>query len=388
MVAPYQFTSKDERPFYDLVQYAFNKPQTPTRDATFASLFAHSLGWGSGQPLHSGFLATKFTVDLAGTAYQMAGVGYVASYPEASGQGEITALMHQAFSDMRMAGMTLAYLAPFSSQFYRRFGFEHAFGQATHTLPAAALPQFDAPHDVLVTREPLLESITAISPVYLRNSAVTHGAVRREQWWWENLVTHYPSRELAVARMGDHVTGYMIYERLESHFVIHELFFDDLPSLQALGHFVDGHQNMFADVTYVTGNVRPLYDLVPESTALTTTVKPYMMARIVDVADFLARYPYQVSDLAPVLLQINDDFISENDGLWQLQIDDGQVTFQKVVSGEPSVTLDIRELVKAAFGVRSLRSAYALGQIDGDPFTVATVSELFTQKPSQLYDYF
>jgi len=388
MTTPYQLTGKDERAFYDLVQYAFNKPQSPTRDATFASLFAHSLGWGSGQPLHSGFLATQFTVDFAGTAYQMGGVGYVASYPEASGKGEITALMHQAFNDMRAAGITLAYLAPFSSRFYRQFGFENAFGQATHTLPAQALPHFDAPQDVVVTREPLLESITAISPVYLRNSAVTHGAIRREQWWWENLVTHYPSRELAVARMGDHVTGYLIYERLAHEFVVHELFFDDLPTLQALGHFIAGHQNRFANFTYISGNVQPLYDIVPESTALTTTVKPYMMARIVDVADFLSRYPYQESDMAPVVLQINDDFISENAGLWQLQIDDGQVTLQQLTTGNPSVTMDIRALVKAAFGVRSLRNAYSLSQIDGDPFTVATVSELFTQKPSQLYDYF
>ena len=384
----YQFTAKDERAFYALARYAFHKPQSPTRDATFASLFAHSLGWGSGEPLSSGFLGTNFTVDLSGTAYKMSGVGYVASYPEATGKGGITALMHHAFTDMRAQGITLSYLAPFSTTFYRRFGYENAFVQATHTLAASDLPKFPLPADVTVTRATLNEVIDAISPVYLRNAAITHGGVRRERWWWENMATHYPEREVAVAWLGDHATGYVIYQREDREFIVHEWFFDDLPAMQALGHFIVGHKTAFEKFTYLTGDPDLLYDLVPESRHLSTTIAPYMMARIVDVADFLQRYPYQASDLAPVVMQINDDFIPENTGLWQLQIDDGTTQLTKLTQGEPMVTLSEQELVKASFGVRSLRSAYTLGLVDGDPFTVATLSDLFLQKPSQLYDYF
>ena len=78
-----------EAEFYALARYAFNKPQSPNRDAAFASLYAHSDVWGIGEPLQSGLLSTNFAVDFAGVNYKMSGIGYVASYPEAGGNGGV-----------------------------------------------------------------------------------------------------------------------------------------------------------------------------------------------------------------------------------------------------------------------------------------------------------
>ncbi|WP_225049072.1 GNAT family N-acetyltransferase [Lacticaseibacillus kribbianus] len=384
-----RLTEEDESSFYALARYAFHKPQSETRDRAFASLYAHSDAWGTGNPLSSGLLGTHFVVDLAGVTYKMSGVGYVASYPEASGQGGIRTIMAQAFADMRANGETLSYLAPFSATFYRRFGYEGAFDQVTHEMAAADLPKVPRHSGaVTVVRVPFRAAIDAMAAVYGRSKETTRGGLRRADWWWLNMADHYPNREAAVAMLGDHPTGYVIYERVGDLFWVHELFYDDLESLLALTQFCAAHRTAFARFRYTTGDPESLHDLLPDPSVLTSQVRPYMMARIVDVEDFMTRYPYQVSDLAPVVFGIKDDNIPENDGRWRLAINDGQASFTRDTSGVPAITLTIQELVKVCFGVRSLRDAYNFGLIDGDPFTVASLDDAFLQRQTQLFDYF
>ncbi|WP_125703831.1 GNAT family N-acetyltransferase [Lacticaseibacillus daqingensis] len=385
-----RLVAEDEAAFYALARYAFHKPQSETRDRAFASLYAHSAAWAVGTPLQSGLLGTHFEVDLSGVTYKMSGVGYVSSYPEASGHGGISAIMQQAFADMRANGETLSYLAPFSSTFYRRFGYEGAFDQVTHTIAARDLPKVPrVSAAVTVARVPFRAAIEAMAAVYGRSKDATRGGLRRADWWWSNMADHYPNREVAVAMLGERPTGYVIYERDGDTFRILEQFHDDLDALLALARFITAHRTAFAQFVYTTGNPESLHDLLPEPGALTTTVRAYMMARIVDVQDFMQRYPYQVSDLAPVVIAIQDDFLPANAGLWQLAINDGQVTFERATStATPALRLSIEQLVKVSFGVRTLRDASNLGLIDGDAFTIASVGDAFLQRQTQLYDYF
>ncbi|WP_461215047.1 GNAT family N-acetyltransferase [Lacticaseibacillus sp. GG6-2] len=384
-----RLTHDQEQEFYALARYAFNKPQSPHRDAAFASLFAHSDAWGIGEPLQSGLLSTHFAVDFSGVTYKMSGIGYVASYPEAGGNGGITAIMHEAFAQMRKNGETLSYLAPFSATFYRRFGYEGAFDQVTHSLAARDMPKLPRTNAAIhVQRRRFAAAIPAMQAIYGRNKVATRGGVLRADWWWLNMADHYPAREVAVAMMGERPIGYLVYERAGDTFILHEVFYDDLTALIALGRFVSAHRSAFAQFVYTTGNPESLHDLFPEPGVLKTTVAPYMMARIVDVQDFMQRYPYQVSDLAPLIFAISDDFIPENSGLWQLAIDDGKVGFKAVTEGTPAVKLSEQQLVKATFGVRSLRDAYSLGLIDGDAYTIAAISDIFINHQTQLYDYF
>ena len=388
MVAVARLTASDEAAYYALARYAFNLPQSESRDRAFASLYAHSQAWGSGEPLESGVLGTHFEVDFAGTTYKMSGIGYVASYPETAGNGGISAIMKEAFKDMRAAGETLSYLAPFASTFYRRFGYEGAFDQVEHVLPAAAFPKVpQRSNEVTVHRVPFRAAIAAMREVYERSSDATRGGLRRADWWWQNLADHYPDREVAVATLGERPTGYVIYQREAATFRIIEQFHDDLDTLLALARFIGGHRTAYQQFVYTTGNPESLHDLLPDPSVLSTSVHAYMMARIVDVADFMRRYPYQVTDLAPVLIGITDDYIPENAGVWRLALDDGQATFEKA-TGKPQIALSIQQLVKATFGVRPLQDAYNLGLIDGDPFTITSVGAAFITRQAQLYDYF
>lgn len=113
-----------------------------------------------------------------------------------------------------------------------------------------------------------------------------------------------------------------------------------------------------------------------------------MMARIVSLADFLARYPYEVADLEAVKIAVSDDFLPENSGVWQLSLHAGQPTVTKLASQTADITVTIQQLTKAMMGYRTLASQAHYGQVSGDAVKIAQLSAAFNQTQPMLWDYF
>ncbi len=90
--------------------------------------------------LTSQVMATPFPVNFYGQEYLMAGIGYVASYPEARGQGGINQIMEKILEDCRDRKVSLSYLAPFSYPFYRRYGYEQSFDKISYQLNSRDVP--------------------------------------------------------------------------------------------------------------------------------------------------------------------------------------------------------------------------------------------------------
>lgn len=388
MPAVRKLTKQDEAAYYRLLAYTGQGGHGPTGQANFGLRFEHSASWGIGRPLAAALLGTHFNVDFAGTTYRTAGLGNLAYYPEAYTDDTLAALMRAAFASMQQTGETLAYIKPFSASVLRQFGFEVAFDQMTHRLAARDLPPLPKPQSaaVHVVRRAYAEAIPALAALYSRSKEATRGGLQRPTWWWQYQAGRQPHVEVAMSLLGEHPSGYLLYQRDGTTLRLHELFYDDLASLLALGQFVFALRPYFETIVFTTGNLAPLHDLLPEPAVLHSSRVPAMMARIIDLPAFMRRYPYQISDLAPTVVAVQDDFLPVNGGLWQLTIDDGQAHFARAKAGEPAVSLSEQQLVKAAFGVRSLQEAYALGLVDGDAYAISAMNDIFVAHQAQLYD--
>ena len=89
---------------FALATYAFNGADTPERRERFRTLAENSWNYGffdEEDRLTSQVMATPFPVNFYGQEYLMAGIGYVASYPEARGQGGINQIMEKILEDCR-----------------------------------------------------------------------------------------------------------------------------------------------------------------------------------------------------------------------------------------------------------------------------------------------
>jgi predicted acetyltransferase len=68
----------------------------------------------------------------------MAGIGGVATLPEARRQGHVRKLFEKAFADIHEQGAAFSHLFPFSYGYYRKFGYEHCGSAPKYILPIDA----------------------------------------------------------------------------------------------------------------------------------------------------------------------------------------------------------------------------------------------------------
>ena len=127
---------------FDLAAYAFAREKSATKVERFEYLARNSKNYGSlaEKKLVSQIMATPFLVNFWNQTFEMRGIGYVSSYPEFRKQGRIDKLMKQVLEDSYDEGVQLAYLAPFSYPFYRRYGYETAFLQIRYEALAEKWP--------------------------------------------------------------------------------------------------------------------------------------------------------------------------------------------------------------------------------------------------------
>lgn len=374
--------------FYNLYLYSFNREDSLHRKQVFKERFDHSLVYGlmNRQKLGSGLFSIPFEVNFHGVDYKMNGIGDVMSAPEFGGHGGASSLLNAALNDMHENQVTLSYLAPFSYRYYRRFGYEQVFDHTVISLDNYNLPRIKNPTAGYVMRDKIKDMNPKIKAIYQSDNEL--GGVIRPQWWWDHMLDKHQDYQIATA-FDDHdeIIGYLIYYSEGETFYIHE--WKNLTDLsrKLLSRFIVSHQSIFRKFVYESADPDLKADLLEEPGLAKVEVQPYMMARIVDLSDFLQRYPVQKTTLAKTYLKVNDT-LAWNNHTWCLAIEDGIVTLEIADDHTPQLELTIQNLTKAMFGYRSLNSLFESGAVSGDQKKLVELNEIFVKNKPQLIDYF
>lgn len=384
-------SAKDFESMYALTLYAFNKLDDPTRKESFETLYNHSKAWGlfSQGQLQSAMMGTPFEVNFHGAQYSAMCVGYVASYPEYGGKGSISQLMHAAFKEWQTQKVTLSYLAPFSYPFYRRFGYEQAFSLYEYQVLGQDLPKVKPvdPDAIQIKRKPLTEALNEIGPFFNHHPQNQAGGVVREQWWWQYLTIKHPNWETALAYTNDKLSGYVIYSRDVPAFNIHELFSANPDSTLAIWQFINKHQSGFDTFNFASSDPFDLQTIVPDPAKIKTSVVPYMMARIVNLTNFVRNYPFEHS-LESMTINVTDDFVPDNAGSWQLQVHNEHVDWQPITTNTPNISISIEALTQAMLGTVSIFALADYGQVKGSKDALRDFNHALVKSKPMLWDYF
>ena len=85
-----------------LVEYSFLKTNDLRQDANFLSRYDHSMSFGEYKDgkLASYIMVNEFESRIFAKKVKMGGVGYVATYPENRGQGDINRLMNEIILEL------------------------------------------------------------------------------------------------------------------------------------------------------------------------------------------------------------------------------------------------------------------------------------------------
>lgn len=394
-MAQYRLNSSDDlEKFYQLYLYAFNAVDGPRRRKFFFERCRHGLVYGlkKDERLASALYSLPFTVDFHGIKYKMNGIGDVATAPESSGQGGASTLLQAALEEMSAAGVTLSYLAPFSYQYYRRFGYEQVFNHLHYSLSNQKIPKFK-PKQVggKIVRGKLADHLPELAQFYASyaNSGLK-GGMLREQWWWNYLTLKNDWFVGIYYDEDQQVQGYVIYELAPERLVVKEMLYLNSGAFEQLAAFIFNHKNTVRSLLFDSPAAIYQGDWLADPDSVQVEVLPYMMARIVDLKDFLLRYPYVKENFAPITFGIEDQNLPQNSGIWELSAINGKVSIQKTAELVSDTTdkITIQEFTKAAFGAQNINKLVLHGKADLSLKIARQLDEILVKEPPEFVDYF
>lgn len=387
----YRLTAEDENQFYELYLYAFNKQDSPARRAFFRPRYEHALTYGVKQngQLVSGLYSLPFKVNFYGQTYKMNGIGDVMSAPEYSGHGGASTLLQAALQDMYADGVELSYLAPFSLTFYRRLGYEQTFNHTVYRMASRDLPKLRAGDDGgSVTRGSLVDMYADLAPVYARSDINHRGGLIRADWWWQYLCLKNNWDAALYRDASGAAKGYLIYNRGTSQLVVKEFVAETVAARQQLLAFIAKHRVTFSEIVYDAPDTDFLEDYFPNADQVEARIEPFMMARIVHLQNFMAKYPAAKDAKADVVLDIHDGNITANDGYWRLRAVDGNVQFTQTEATETAVQISIQLLTKILMGAQTAKELVRRGQMIATPAQIAAIDSVTVGQTPALGDYF
>lgn len=376
-----------------IVAYAFQWQLSERNVQRFTSLAANSWNYGSfdeNGKLASQVMATPFQVDLFGDQHTMAGIGFVATYPEYRSQGRIDRIMEQLLADCRQRGVTLSYLAPFSYSFYRRYGYELAFERAVYEVPAAAWP--DSPKVLGATRRlSWAEAQAVMHELYDKAPRHHKGGLLRASWWEEFKFPLRKDYQYAVYYDEQGTPqGYLVYLLEPGQLTIAEWTWLTGEAYRGLNRFVASHKGSVAKISYDVGFDGNNLQFLAANPMEYYRVRPEMMARVVDVESFLKDSKKIQKLESSLAIEIYDDkYAPWNNGIFELQKQGDQVLIQMVESTDlPLVTLTIQQFTQLFMGYLSPETLIAYDFLKMDQKLLTDFKSILPGEKPILEDYF
>lgn len=373
-----------------LIKYAFGKNNDLLHDNNFMSRYDHSNGYGffNDDKLTSYIMVNKFKSEVFGHHVPMAGIGYVASYPEYRGQGHISKLMKEILNDLHDEGIPFTSLAPFSESFYRHYGFSNSIYQKEYRFSGGALRTFKLPRTGHVIRGKWDDLMVQNGVIQLYERQLhtddERNTVIREAWWWNRMDTYYHNRNIAVyIDSNGRPISYLIYRIQGDVFLADELYSITAKGLVALLGFMGSHAGAIKEFRMTLPEHSLIGELFPEQNQLKISLHPYMMSRIVDFAKMIT-YMKPLQEGTFNLEVISDDQCPWNIGVWQMTNKDGKVSCKQIEDGLVDFSGPITAWTQVFLGRLSMRDAVKLGLI-----TDYRIKKLeFKKGDVSFYDYF
>lgn len=325
-------------------------------------------------------------VNIYGRIYSMGGVTGVGTYPEFAGLGLMNDLIKIALRKMRVAGQYISYLYPYSIPYYRRKGWEIMSDHITFSLKDTEIPKHAQVSGHVQRRE---VDDADVKDTYDRFAHATHGALLRndfewmEYWRWEN----EEERTAAVYYDASGTSqGFLLYWVEEDVFHIREMVYLTQEARKGLWNFIRAHYSM---IDSVRGNIytgEPLAFLLDES-QIVETIEPYFMARIVDVEEFLRRYPFERA-VKPFHFIVKDPAADWNNRIFGLSCDAaGTLSVTREAVGK-AVETDIQTLSTMLMGYRRPSYLARIERLRTDRRTLRLLEEIIPDGQPYFSDYF
>lgn len=338
---------------------------------------------------------SHYQVQFDGHTVGLGGVGGVASLPASRRGGAVRACMRAALEDLYAHGDVLSALYPFSTGYYRKFGYENSVESCLWAVPLQDLPQQDVGGRVRQVFpgedvSPLLEVYDAFYKGC--NLAPLGGGVFRKELEGKNLLAE--KRYVFLWEDGAGRPGaFLIFGRdgaalnCRTDFGARNGFlFRDAQGFTAMLGFVRrAFLANYKEIRFALPGWTAASPLLPECAHLERQVFFNGMVRAVNIEKLLGLSACK--GRGALTLEVSDPLLPANQGVFRLAFQEGQPNRVERVQAKPDASLGVGELTALLCGVRTAEELrWMPGVAVHDP--AAPFGQAFYHKPCHLPELF
>ena len=306
----------------------------------------------------STFTVIPYRARFDGHHVGMAGIGGVATLPQYRRQGGIRACFEKALPDMYEQGMLLSYLYPFSTCFYRKFGYELGCERDLYKLRLEGMPKFSAAGSFHLL-EPGADLLSDIQQVYDVFSGSYNLMTIDEDIEYDWVAKANPFRDKAytyVYRSPDGTPkGVLTYKPIVDQGdrtldCSERFWFSDREGFEALMHLL---LRLKADHSHVLINLptdAELGQIVPEWSFgnVRRSRHAHGMVRVVNAAEILKRA--RMRGTGELTIELHDEQIVQNNGCFHVCFKEGAVIAVERTSTAADIRLSIQDFSRLICG--------------------------------------
>jgi len=337
----------------------------------------------------------EFFIRFDGNACKAGGIGGVSTLPQYRRMGGIRKCFEAALPALYAEGYEFSYLYPFSTAYYRKFGYECCVQKFDWTVNLSLLtpPIWNGNFCMAEKDNPMTESVREIEKKWESafNMMVLHND--RDYSWTEGINPAVKQEFTYVCFDGDgapkaYTTFKMVQEPDGRNLVCSRFCFADRSGFAGLMHLFKSLSSDHAFVKFKTPAIPSLQYLMPEWSlgAVHFSLLNCGMVRVVNVESVLKKAVYRGS--GTIRLAVHDPQITENCATFSVAFADGRAVSVEKCNANPDVKIAI-----SAF------SALLAGVCDFDIVTEtftgieicntsAPFASVFFRKPMMITDYF
>ena len=347
------------------------------------------------EEMMSTLTVTDFSIRFDGNACKMGGVGGVATLPQYRRRGGIRGCFQTMLPELYADGYDFSYLYPFSTAYYRKFGFECCV-QKLHAAVHLGLltpPKTDGTLRLLENGNPMTDAIRAIDAAWedQYNMMVQHQA---EDYQWTEKQDPAVKQEFTYVYFSADgtpkaYTSFTPSDQSDGRNLICKRFcFTDKEGFAGLMGLFKSMSSDHMLVKFMLPAVTAMQYLLPEWSlgAVTWSIQPAGMVRAVNVESVLKKAKYAGD--GSLILQIQDPQIKENDRTFAVRFAAGKAVSVEETQSEPDAVLSIAAFSALIAGVCDF--ADAAEWMNGLEVRRPTdaLSQIFYHKPMMIIDSF
>jgi predicted acetyltransferase len=182
-------------------------------------------------------------------------------------------------------------------------------------------------------------------------------------------------------------SGYLCYKVEDETYYVMEMVYLDNEARQGLWNFIHAH---FSMVYHVEGQIftnEPIAFLL-EDGEIEQHIAPYYMARIVDVEQFLMKYPFAAGSTGEMVLGIQDPMASWNHDTFVIRLQAGQSAVITREKRAYDVLLDIQTLTTMMLSYKRPRYLNEVGRLHASKEVLECLEKWIPADQPWFADYF